>query len=289
MHARRRVRITQHYALVLVLAIALLAVASDAASARSNRRVTGGTPAAGGTSEAAGTALGSGTSAVLSPAVDIRGTNTLPEIGSVGALGSLGGLGGLTTPTTAATPPQSCVRSYNPACGPLRWVPAPVNRPLTVSFFYSPSHPQPGDLVTFTVVLDDPDDANLQIQQAYYGMEPGAITPQVGAVGASPVGRGCQTPYGTWPPPPPGPHGHTSKQLTYTYTSPGTYQVHFVATSGQSSGSCATPDPYASTGQSIVQNLTVDAPPPPPTTTTSTTQPPPPPDTTTTIAPAGLS
>jgi serine/threonine protein kinase len=287
MHARPRVRVTQHYALALVLAVALIGVASDAVNHHPDRgssvTVTGGAP-----SEAAGVAgltrRSGGSSAVVGPGIDFRSTNTEPEAGSAGATSGIGAPGGLITSTTTGTTPPTCVKSYLPACGPLRYVPAVVNPALTVSFTYSPAHPQPGDQVTFTVVLDDPDDGNLQIQQQYYGIEVGGATSQLGAVGAGPLGRGCQQPYGTWPPPPPGPHGHISKQTTYTYSAPGTYAVHFFATSGQAPASCATPDPYASSASSAVQNVTVDPPPPPPTTTTTSTTEPPPPPTTTTVA-----
>jgi hypothetical protein len=157
-----------------------------------------------------------------------------------------------------------------------------VNKPLTVAFTYTPANPNPGQTVTFKIVLDDPDDANgLQLDGTYFGDGASSGT---GASAAVVPASGCQAPHGVWPPPPPGPPGHLELTRTYTYTRSGTYPVHFSASSGIDAGPCVLPDPYASLAESAVQNVVVvDPPPPPPTTTTpppSTTVPPAPTTTT---------
>jgi hypothetical protein len=196
----------------------------------------------------------------------------------------------IATPAPTAAPypgAASCLQSTNPACGPFRWAQAINNRPLTVSFTYSPQSPMVGQPVTFTIFVTDPDDANdLQIDGAYFGDESsiGGVEGGVSATTANGPAAGCQTPYGTWTAPGPGVSGHLEKQMTFTYANPGPYQVDFTASSGQPAGACL-PDPYASTGQSAVQTVTVSSPPPPPatTTTTSSTTTVPAPTTTTTV------
>ena len=59
-------------------------------------------------------------------------------------------------PTPGVKP---CFKSFDPACPPPRWDPQPKNQPLTVTFRFDPQHPLPGQLVTFTIVLDDPDNS----------------------------------------------------------------------------------------------------------------------------------
>jgi len=72
------------------------------------------------------------------------------------------------TPSTTSTSTTSttiddrhapeCRNSTNPQCGPFRWDPQPLpNRPMRVDVQIAPSHPRPGDVVTFTVVASDPD------------------------------------------------------------------------------------------------------------------------------------
>ncbi len=288
LHARHQRLVTGRYALVVVLAIALATLASDAGAVSHPVRrlvgpfvlpVTQGTDAASPTPPnlRSGRDNGGPTNAV--------GTSPLPlALGSDPANETGKPLPLVTTPVPPGVP--SCVQSYLASCPPQTWSPMPINKALTIRVSYSPQHPLPGQTVTFNVVLDDPDDANhLQLDSAYYGdaASTAGAGASVGAVTAGPLPPGCQTPRGTWPPPPPGPAGHVELQRTYTYTSPGTYQVRFTASSGLNVNPCALPDPYASFAQSTA-DVVVDAPPPPPTTTTTTTPPPPPPTTTTTVA-----
>lgn len=275
MHARRRARLARPYALAIILAVALVSVASDAGAiakpvARKSARLasspatTGSTgtsqllPGGSGTSSEAAITPGGGSSAAVNPAPP-----------------------GTTVPTTLpGTGIRTCVKSFDPGCPVGRWEPQPRNQALTVSFKFSPAHPMPGQAVTFSVFLDDPDDLNLQIDAAYFGDEAGGSTTQPSAQ-ASTARPGCPQPRGFWPPPAPGPHGHTTQQLTYAYPAPGSYQVHFTASSGQPKDPCTLADPYANSAFSSSQTVNVDSPPPPPTTTTTTIEVPP--DTTTTV------
>ncbi|MDQ1364390.1 MAG: eukaryotic-like serine/threonine-protein kinase [Acidimicrobiaceae bacterium] len=283
-HAQHQRLLASRYPLVAMLAVALVIVASDAGavgrgpgrtSGSFQLRSTSGDP--GGSSAAVtddSRADRGGTKNALVEPVDVPGSSGLKDNGK---------------PLPATTVPVAapCYQSYLATCGALVWSPAVTNRTLTVHVSYSPQHPIAGQPVTFTVVLDDPDDAhNLQIDGAYFGGAGGTAgaAARPSAISSSP---GCQTPHGTWPPPKPGGAGHLERQLTNTYANPGTYQVHFTASSGQDVSPCFPPDPYASMG-SATQTVTVDAPAPPSTTTTTTTEPPPV-ETTTTVAPPGVS
>jgi serine/threonine protein kinase len=288
MHSRRRSRLTRPYALVVVLAVALITVASDAGAITGSRGKRSGLVAVlgGGTStqpatrsdQPALTGIAPGSQAVVTPVGGDPNAAPAPARPGVPVVS--------VAPAPSAKP---CFKSFDPACPPARWDPQPKNQPLTVSFRFDPQHPLPGQLVRFTVVLDDPDTSqNLLIDGAYFGDDPAAATPgALGAANAQGTNRapGCPTPRGFWPPPAPGPHGHTTKQLTYTYQAPGAYQVHFLASSGQTYDPCRLSDPYASKASSITQTVTIDQPPPPPTTTTPPTDPPP--DTTTTTPGTG--
>ncbi len=285
MHSRRRSRLTRPYALLVVLAVALITVASDAgAITASHSRRSGlvavlgggsGTPSAT-QSQPAPTGVTRQSPAPVTPAGGDPNATPAPARPGVPAV------------TVAPTPGvKPCFKSFDPACPPPRWDPQPKNQPLTVTFRFDPQHPLPGQLVTFTIVLDDPDNSqNLMIDGAYFGDDPtAAATP--GALGAASAQGtngvpGCPAPRGTWPPPAPGPHGHTTKQLTYTYQAAGAFQVHFLASSGQSYDPCRLGDPYASKASSITQTLNVDQPPPPPTIPPTVPPTDPPPTTTTT-------
>ncbi|HEX3541393.1 MAG TPA: serine/threonine-protein kinase [Acidimicrobiales bacterium] len=279
-HARPRSRLTGYYAVVVLLAAALIGVAGDgavlAAPSRhsTDLRLVLGPPGGTGSSSVAISPTPGAPAAVVGP-------NVLPSTGTTVTAES--------TTTVAAAGAKSCVRSFDAAaCGPFHWDPQPTNRPLTATFTYSPAHPQPGDLVTFNVTLDDPDDSHLALDSAFFGMDAG-VPGAIGSAGLATMTPGnCKSPAGAWPPPAPGPHGHITIQESFRYTAPGNYPVHFTASSGGTTDPCALPDPYASTATSSTQTVVVASPPPPPTTTTTTsTTLPPPTDTTTTVAPAG--
>ncbi|MDQ6614437.1 MAG: hypothetical protein M3083_06760, partial [Actinomycetota bacterium] len=285
LHARPQQTPAHRRALVVMLAVALTIVASDAgAGARPTRRPS---------RLLVLPATGNGTSgpfAVVSPPSGTDGGGThngagTPSLGPLaqGANAASGKPG--EAPTT--TPSMPCVKSFAASCGPMVWSPPVNNKPLTVTFSYFPQHPMPGQQVTFNVVLEDPDDTNLGINGEYFGDAAGAAAAAAGT--ASTPGPSCPTFHGSWPPPGPGAKGHNELQVRHTYGSPGAYDVYFTASSGRVGGPCDLPDPYASAGMSAVVRVVVDPLPPPPTTTiltTTTTTPRPPTDTTTT-APSG--
>jgi hypothetical protein len=279
-HSRHRSVLTNRYALAAMLAVAIALVASDAgAVARSTSKplARSALPATRGG--------GGGSTAIITETPGhggngVRGSNGLNATGgpSLGVLGSEASnqppKPGASTTTVPGAP--GCVKSYAPNCGPVTWNPPVINKALTVSFTWSPQHPLPGQQVTFNVILNDPDANNLQIDGAYYGDSSGLGAGASAAPGNA-TGPNCQNPHGTWPAPKATP-GHLELQMIHTYTGPGSYPVHFTASSGQNNGPCGLPDPYASTATGSAQTVGVDQPPPPPSTTI-------PPDTTTSIPP----
>ena len=85
-------------------------------------------------------------------------------------------------PGSTTTSTLVCRNSQNPACGPLVWDPPPgPNQPLTIKVTVTPEAPRAGDVVTFHVVVDDPDGGNLQ----GYGdtIDYGDGTPYLGVIG----------------------------------------------------------------------------------------------------------
>ncbi|MGH9123214.1 MAG: protein kinase domain-containing protein [Acidimicrobiales bacterium] len=266
-HARHQRAVASKLALVLVLAVVLPAVAADTgAFAHPAKRP----PAALGPVAPAGVrpSPGSKQSVVTDPsgfpAITVR-----PDVPA-----------GLSTTVPSVTTTTTCFESFTQACGELKWVPPVLNQSLSFQVTFTPQNPTPGQTVTFTVAVTDPDDSPIELVGAFYGDEGASTVGSSTANGPS----GCKTPYGIWTPPAPSLSGHIEQQMTHAYAGPGVYPVHFVAASGHTPQVCGMPDPYASTGQSSTLTVNVSTPPPPPTTTstTSTTLPPPPPPTTTT-------
>ena len=117
-------------------------------------------------------------------------------------------------PTTSTT--LVCRNSYNPACGPFRWDPAPAPAGAwTVSLQYSPKAPAVGDLVTFTVTISDPNTSVYTCGHVSFGA--GGPDQNCEAQSAS-----CQTRYGPWDPPAKQADSVTT-EYTYKYQNPGTY------------------------------------------------------------------
>lgn len=125
-------------------------------------------------------------------------------------------------PTTAAPTTPTCRNSGDPACGPLRYEPEPVNQPMELAVMVSPDRVQAGKEVTFTVrVRDDgPASADNCINMASFGEENEAV-------GFCTAACAPQEPqYGTWDPPEP---ENTSFEETFrhTYDEPGRYTATF--------------------------------------------------------------
>ncbi len=103
------------------------------------------------------------------------------------------------TPSTEPVAPGSttttlaCRNSHDPACGPLVWDPPPgPNQPLTVKVTVTPEVPKAGEIVTFHVVVDDPDGGILQGYQDT--VDYGDGSPFLGAGGH----LDCFPGYGPW-------------------------------------------------------------------------------------------
>lgn len=155
-----------------------------------------------------------------------------------------------TTPTTVGTAPEPpvpdvlpCRNSRDPACGPLRYEPPPVNQPMTVEVAFSPRNPEPGEEVTFTVRVNDDGPATPMscMNSQTYG-EPNEAVGLCTASCVAPEPR-----HGPWDPPPP---EDTSFQETFrhAYAEPGT----FTATFAYNVGEDCTFSPYRSQGEASV-------------------------------------
>jgi hypothetical protein len=266
-------------ALAVLIVVGVTIVGSDA----------GGSTPAGRQVSVAGSAAPPAAKSV-GGAADALGVEHGSEAGGLAPAGDNSKVVAATTPMTAVAgiAAASCFRSFNPSCGPLRWSPPVADQSLAITVTYSPPNPVAGQQVTFDVVVTDPDDTGIQINGAYFGEKGGSSGLETGSSSGAAVSPNCATPYGTWPTPAPpaGTPGRTQQRIPYTYATSGTYQVHFVASSGRTMTPCGLPDPYASTGQSSVLTVTINPAPAPATTTTSSTTPPtvPPTTTSTTVA-----
>src|SRR5581483_2333061 len=109
-----------------------------------------------------------------------------------------------------------------PRCGPFRWDPAPgANAPLSISITYTPQNPHPGDVVTFTVHVVDPDASPI------IAGEQTCNPPGFGDVGTTRCSPTCAQPgYGPWTPPA-RQRGDRTVTYTHPYDSAGTYTAHF--------------------------------------------------------------
>lgn len=142
-------------------------------------------------------------------------------------------------PTPDITTPPACRNSQDPACGPLRYEPSPVNLPMAVDVTFSPQRPRPGEEVTFTVRVRDDGPAgpgNCVNQQRY-----GEADEVVALCTAS-----CmeEQKFGPWDPPPPE-NIRFQETFSHAYAEAGSYTATFAYNVG---GDC-TFSPYRSTGE----------------------------------------
>ena len=114
-----------------------------------------------------------------------------------------------------------CVNSFDPACGPLHWVPMPgPNQPTSTSLSPARTSGVVGDPVSFDAQASDPD-ATIACHWILYGDETAALIPAIA----------MQRQYGRWNAP--AKHaGSYRATLTHAYARPGTYRVQFGARSG---------------------------------------------------------
>ncbi|HEV2810901.1 MAG TPA: hypothetical protein VGV93_10965 [Acidimicrobiales bacterium] len=145
-------------------------------------------------------------------------------------------------PTADVTVPPACRNSVDPACGPLRYEPPPVNHPMVVDVTFVPQRPKPGENVTFTVRVRDDGPAspgNCVNQQMY-----GEVDEVVGVCTASCVE---DQRFGPWDPPPPE-TTRFQETFSHTYAEAGTYTATFAYNVG---GDC-TFSPYRSGGEASI-------------------------------------
>lgn len=179
-------------------------------------------------------------------------TTTLPPETTTTAVTTPATLAPATTvPVVAATTTSlPCRNSKDPRCGPFRWDPSPgANSPISISITISPQDPHPGDVVTFTAHVVDPDASPI------IAGEQTCNPPGYGDVGTSRCSPQCAAPgYGPWTPPA-RQRGERTVTYTHTYSDAGTFTAHFWF------GSYATPcpaNPYASAADQAV-SVTVSA------------------------------
>lgn len=173
--------------------------------------------------------------------IDASGDTTATEA----AEGS-GGASTTTAPSTTGTAPPSttststdttgCRNSYEEACGPYYWDPQPgPNQPMTVEVTATPADPRPGEQVTFSVTVADPDarierECNVFVSYGDEQGEPGCSS-----------SASCITLYGPWTPPDALPDRYETT-FSHVYEGGG----DFTATFTFESRSACYDDPYGS-------------------------------------------
>lgn len=153
-------------------------------------------------------------------------TSSAPTSSTTETTSSVPGAGG---PSTSA-PGSSCRNSYDPACGPFRWDPAPgPNAQASFSYTITPKNPKAGETVTIRVVADDPD-AVLEPRSVRLGFDFSA-----GPSATEPMDAGCpsyRTRYGPWTPPAKR-KGHVERTFTHVYEAEGSYSWGFTVYSAR--------------------------------------------------------
>lgn len=169
-----------------------------------------------------------------------------------------------TTPTTTTTvqdapPPASapattsppttvpaCRNSTDPACGPFRWDPAPVDRPATLTLTPQAGPIVAGQRVDLTLTMSDPDGP---VTLAEWDI---AVSPHDGVTygSSSTVERppACPERYGPWTPPPPN-GGEASTLTNITFRDPGTYTI---TVDVRPAAGCDNVDPYRSAARATI-------------------------------------
>ncbi len=147
-----------------------------------------------------------------------------------------------TSPAGTSTTVASCRNSRDPACGPFRFDPEPVNEPLIVEVTFSPEEPRAGERVTFTVRASDdgPVSAGNCTNSQTYG-EAGEQRVVCSASCLPPEPR-----FGPWDPPPPE-NGIAEETFRHVYEQPGIYTATFRY------GPDCSDSPWASDGETSVR------------------------------------
>jgi hypothetical protein len=124
---------------------------------------------------------------------------------------------------TAAGAVTDCRNSFDPACGDFFWDPAPAPYDRgSAAISFTPEFPKPGEAVTFTITIDDPDGGSAtqaERTMTAYGDETGPV-PMVHCDPAWTFG------YGPWDTPAESPF-HEVVTLQHAYDAVGDYQAGF--------------------------------------------------------------
>jgi hypothetical protein len=199
------------------------------------------------------------TTAPLATSTTVPGPTTTadtsgPAGGGVASAPQRGG--GPSAPAPLVVPPAPsgggdlvCLNSKNPACGPFSWqTPPGNNQPVTVSVDPSAVTVAPGQPVTFSVTVADPDHsvtANCGVVQ--FG--DGAVAP---LNCNRPSGSACASSFGPWVTPR-AVNGRQLFKFTHAYAAGGPYSATFSFGTDQD----ACPDPYGSPAQTAQASVTV--------------------------------
>jgi hypothetical protein len=124
-------------------------------------------------------------------------------------------------PAVTPSATSRCVDSFDPACGPLRWAPAPgPNEPTSTALTPATISGVAGHPVSIHAAATDPD-AVIACHWVLFGDEQAALIPAIA----------MQRQYGSWKTPAKK-AGDFSTTYTHTYERAGTYRVQFGARSG---------------------------------------------------------
>lgn len=176
-------------------------------------------------------------------------TTSVPTVSTTADTSTTSTPGGRTTTVRGrAAAPQpvattrACRDSFDPACGPFRWDPAPgENAPMRLSIVASPASPRAGQEVKFTLVADDPDaDQFCSAPGLVFG--DGDNTNAFVKSVCWGTGLNCEAAFGPWSPPAKRP-GHLELTWPHTYDAPGTYTVEYTQNSGWPKGAPDSPWP----------------------------------------------
>jgi hypothetical protein len=253
MSARRRRRLFGAAAMVAVTAAAVAAVGLISGEV-AVRVTTAGAPRSGSESPATATTVASTTSTTEATAptatthVAPSTTTSTVRRDRPTTTSTAKRRPATTTSTTAVAAPTTatsmCRNSHDPACGPFRWDPQPVNDPMAVEVRVLTARPKVGQIVEFRLVATDDGRIERDCVGTSFGDDK---EPFCAGSSASCVAGPGQ--YGPWTPP----EKHLErfeKVFSHTYDKAGTYAVSFTV---RPLTACGQPDPYANSGEASTE------------------------------------
>ena len=147
----------------------------------------------------------------------------------------------ITSTTLQITTTTQCRNSHDPACGPYRWDPQPINDPMNVHLEVLTAKPRAGQTVEFRVVATDDGRIDRDCVGVSYGDDKDPW-----CAGSNPMCAAHPGAYGPWTPPEK-PNDRFERVFPHVYDKPGTFVVSLIVRELQGCGS--PPSPYGSTGQ----------------------------------------